>query len=75
MKKQIPFRYDDEDLKKDFEALFSLRYNDKINKALTDAVKIAGAFIRKNNSNPKAETSYYEIQEKIQKTLDIKLPY
>lgn len=75
MKKQIPFRYDEEKLKKDFEALFSLRYTPKINKALIDAVKIAGAFIRKNNSNPKAETSYWERQEKIQQKLDIELNY
>lgn len=47
-KKQLPFRYRGEELAPYFEQLFKLQYNtEKLNQAITDAVKISGMIIQK----------------------------
>ena len=46
MKKQYPFRYEGE-LNKDIDILYSLQYQPKNkNKAITQAIKVASAFIK-----------------------------
>lgn len=47
--KQIPFRYNEEDLQKDLDELFKLQgYTQKTNEALIHAVKISASFSRKH---------------------------
>ena len=72
--KQLPFRYDEE-LEKDIETVMKMQHwGSKKNKALVHAVKIAAAYIRKQQKGIKTKDDYQsrnDLRTKVEQDLNI----